>query len=336
MIVLLWLGLLLLPIVLGMGVLAIFNRKKKKDSISVSEGCVLGFVGLLGMAQVGHVIGLFANLSIGMTGLLFGGGLLVLCVVVLLAMLLQWRRGRVSLAFLKRGSNERTWIPFLFLVLLLIQVLIIYCMEPVVTPGDITLETVQSFLAEDGIYRVMPLTGQASESGLPLRYMILCLPTLYAVFCQLFGLEAELVVCHVVPVMVLVMAYFGYYHLSGVLFGQEAFKKRYLFLVAVAILLFISNNAAFTNGYGALYGGHIGTTIRNLILVPYTLAAALEKRWWKGLLCVLAEACIVWTFWGFGVCTVVFGGLFLLTLAEKKSVKLRKLMQIFRSGEDLA
>ena len=118
--------------------------------------------------------------------------------------------------------------------------------------------------------------------------------------------------CHIVPIVVLAAAYLAYYRLSETLFGRAALGKRFLFLLIVAVILWVSDGAVYLDGYGALHSGYMGTSIRNLVLIPYVLCAALEKRWWKVVLGILAEACIAWTFWGCGVCVVMAVGILIL------------------------
>lgn len=336
MIVLLWLSLILIPLVTGMGLLSVFYAKKHEYEITVSEGFVLGSIACIGLMEVIHMIGLVGDLALAQVKILLGIAILVLtCLSVVFLVVLAIKQKKRLGIFVKH-QNARTVFPFLFLALLLIQLLYVYCAEAMVTPGDIILETVQSFLAEEGIYRVMPLTGEVSEFGLPLRYKILCLPTLYALLSESFQVDAQLLVCNIIPVVVLAGMYFSYYYLSGVLFGKSAVGKRYLFLLLVAMLIFFMDGGVASNGYSGLHSGYLGTSIRNLILVPYVFAASLEKRWWKAMLCVLAEACIAWTFWGCGVCLVIGLGMFVLSLVETRCPKLHSFMQIFREKEDLA
>lgn len=336
MIVLLWLSLILIPLVTGMGLLSVFYAKKHEYEITVSEGFVLGSIVSIGVAEAAHAIGMFGNFNLTKVGVLLGSvwiGLALIAIVIMVVTVIK-QRNRFDVMFKTR--SEKTLVPFVFIGVLLVQLLVVYCAEALITPGDIILETVQSFLAEEGIYRVMPLTGEVSELGLPLRYKILCLPTLYAVLCTGFHVDAQLLVCNIIPVVVLAGMYFSYYYLSGVLFGKKAIRKRYLFLLLVAALMFFMDGGVFSNGYSGLHSGYLGTSIRNLILVPYVFAASLEKRWWKAVLCVLAEACITWTFWGCGVCLVILLGMFILAFCEAKNPKLRGFMQIFQEKEDLS
>jgi hypothetical protein len=175
------------------------------------------------------------------------------------------------------------------------------------TDGDITLETVNSFLATNGIYKVSPLTGKA-YSGAPLRYEILCLPTVYAWMSMLFKVAPEMVVTKIVPTVVLCASYMAYYLLAGVLYDEKQKRKKMVFLIVVGISFFLCEQSVYMEGYGLLHAGHLGTTIRNSVLIPLVLYAACEKRVLLAILCVLAEVCIVWTFWGMGLCLVVLAG----------------------------
>ncbi len=336
MIALLWLGLIFIPLVIGEGLLSVFYGKNRREHSEISEGFVLGGIACIGVAEAAHITGLFLDFSITKTGGIF---LILLLGLALLSFLMiavsAWKQ-RGTAVKVQGQACEKTVFPFAFMVVVFLQALFVFCREPIVIPGDITLETVQSFLAEDGIYQVMPLTGSISEAGVPLRYEVLCLPTLYAVLCDVFSMEASLLVCHIVPVVVVAGTYISYYYLSGVLFPKRDLKQRYMFLFIIAVFFMFMDRGVFTNGYGLLHGGYLGTSIRNLILVPYTLAASLEKRWWKVVLCVLAEACIAWTLWGFGVCIVIFAGIGALSLLEKKCPRIGRFMQIFREKEDLA
>lgn len=336
MIVLLWISLLLFPIVIGGGILTIAYGKKNTYKITLSESILLGIIACIGAAEAVHVLGLMKHLSLSTCGKIWGILLLALGVVSVIGMIFLCKNKKERLFAFKGATLEYSMVPFLFVGLLLFQALFVFCTKPIAIAGDITMETVQSFLNEDGIYKVMPLTGRPNENLIPMRYSVLSLPTVYSMLSQLFGQDPGLVVYHVVPVLVMIVVYFSYYHLSGVLFGMKALKKRYLFLVIVALLILFFDGSFASNGFGVLHGGYLGTTVRNMVLVPYVVAVSLQKQWWKAVLCILAEACIVWTFWGLGVCVVVVLGMAVLTGLEKKKGKVHKIFQIFRDEGDLA
>lgn len=336
MIVLLGVLSVLLPFLIGFGILSVFYRKEDAYRVTVSESYLLGMICLFGLTQILHTAGLQKNASLQEISMVFAGGVIISAAAALAAGIGIFLKSGKKRRFVS-ACGQKVWgLPLLFGALLLIQIFWILSEEAPVTAGDITLETVQSFLAQDGIYRVMPLTGTASEQGMPLRYTLLCLPTLYAVLCQLFSTDPECLVTKIVPVLVLCAAYFAYYRLSVALWEEDQKKERFLFLTAVAFLLLVSDRAVYLDGYSALHSAYLGTAVRNLVLIPYTLSALLQKQWWKAVLCILAEACMVWTFWGCGVCLVLTAGMVFLTIADRKCPFLHHLLQVFRKKEELS
>lgn len=336
MILILWIMIAVLPPVIGAGVMTLLYRKKESVQITFSDSYLLGFLACIGIGEAAHVVGLLGKLTLTRTGKLMGILLAAVTMAAFVASLYGFFQNKSRYPFRMEGEAVTPALPLVFLAVFLAQILFVYCMKAVVTAGDITLETVQSFWAQDGIYQVMPLTGMVSEQGMPFRYTILCLPTIYAILSQGFGVTPELLVCQIVPIVVLAAAYLAYYRLSGTLFGQRMLRKRFLFLLLVALLFTFSDGAVFLDGYSALHGGYTGVAIRNLVLVPYTLSASLEGRWWKASLCILAEACIAWTFYGCGVCVVIVLGILILEILEKKFPRLGKYLQFFREKEGLS
>ena len=336
MILILWIMIVMLPTIIGAGVMTVVYRKQQQIQVIFSDSYLLGFLLCIGCGELAHSAGMFGKLTLTKTGFLLSILLLVVTVVSFFISLYGYLKNKGRYPLRMVGESVTPVLPLVFIALFLVQVLFLYCMKPLVTAGDITLETVQSFLAQDGIYQVMPLTGMVSEQGMPLRYKILCLPTIYAIFSKGFGVEPELLVCNIVPIMVLGAAYLAYYRLSGTLFGEKKLRRRFWFLLVVAFLFTFSDGAVFWDGYSALHGGYMGVAIRNLVLVPYTLSASLEGRWWKAILCILAEACIAWTFYGCGVCVVITLGILILEILEKKFPKIGKHLQFFREKEGLS
>lgn len=335
MIVWIWILLIMIPLLIGSGIMSIVYGRKANSNICLADCFIVGLAGCVGVTEVAHVIGYFGKLTLHQTGRIYGI-LLLIGIILPLFFVIVCRLAHLSFKDCSINSGEKVpkGLPLTFLGLVLFQMLFVFCRKALVVPGDITLETVQSFLDTDGIYRVMPLTGETSEMGIPLRYAVLCLPTLYAILTQCFQLEAELVVCHVIPVVVLGGCYLVYYRLSESIFGRDRLKERYWFLLLVACIITFSDGAIFLDGYGAMHAGYLGTSIRNLILVPYTICAMLERRYWKALLCILAEMSLVWTFWGCGVCLAVAMGILILDLVDIKFPIIGKYLQIFRKEDE--
>ncbi len=333
MIVLAWILLILIPVLIGLGIMIIAYRKKTKIEIGFADCVVVGFLACIGVAQISHILGFFANMSLDKTGMLFFVLIIGCTIAMSLAGLIGILRKRNICMDSTPCTNMSKLLPLAVLGIFLIQSMFVFCRKPIYISGDIVIETVQSFLANDGIYKVMPLTGLNSETGMPLRYTVLCLPTIYAILADKFNLDAVLVVCHMVPILVLGVSYLAYFRLSETLFGREKLRERYLFLLAFGILLFFSEQVSFLDGYGALHGGYLGTTIRNLIMIPYVISAMLERRYWKAILCILAEACIVWTFYGCGLCLAICLGMLIMDIIERKIPGIRNVLLIFCKKE---
>ena len=274
-----------------------------------------GVIGSIGLFECGHLAGVFLGMSVSGCSDIVLSLMAVSCVLYLI-MLIRKRR----IGFVKKDVNKAYrpgWARIIFFLTVVSQIYYISTAEMIVTPGEIMMETVSSFLATDGIYIVSPLTGGAMVE-MPLRYKILCLPTVYTLLCRWFGGEQEMIVGRVVPVAVLCMTYVSYFLLATVLFGREEAgrEKRMWFLVIVAMIFWLCEGSVYMEGYGILHGGYSGTTIRNSILVPLCLYGALDRKWYIPIICILAEACIVWTFWGFGVCVVVLAGVILIDFLD--------------------
>lgn len=86
-------------------------------------------------------------------------------------------------------------------------------------------------------------------------------------------------------------------------------------MVIVALLFWAGAYHYVMDGFGILYGGFKGTTIRNVVLMPYLLSLCLRRRWAAVFLCIAAEACIVWTLYGAGICLLTAAAMALCGLA---------------------
>lgn len=295
------------------------NRKNSNRMINVGELYLYGFSGSIVIFEIGHLAGVFAEIPVSDCGRIICG-LIAAALICSVAGLI--RKHREVLDFWK-GSCKlcKPCVPcILFFLLLTVQIYDI-CFTPMMqTSGDITLETVNSFLITDKIYNVSPLTGKVF-GGTPFRYEILCLPTVYTLLCRWSGMAPEFIVGKVIPLAVLCLTYTAYYLLSGSLFGWEdaCKEKRIWFMVIVGAVFFLCEQSVYMEGYGILHGGHLGTTIRNSVLIPITLYAALQKKWILAGLSILAEACIVWTFWGMGVSVIILAGVVVADMLLRSS-----------------
>ena len=230
----------------------------------------------------------------------------------------QNRTGKI-VSFQSEKPEKKTELVYLaFALLALSQLIYIVMSQEVYRQGDMTVETVNSFLDSNTIYQVNPLTGQAYETGIPLRLRILCLPTLYGILCSTFGLSAVQLVWGLVPVFTLAGAYLAYFGIAKRLFAGSA-AKRGIFLAAAALLLWAGDYMYGMDGFGLLHSGFRGVVIRSLVLLPYTFDLCMRKKWKLVVLCILAEACMVWTLYGMGACLFAAAGMFAIQkLLEKR------------------
>ncbi len=93
-------------------------------------------------------------------------------------------------------------------------------------------------------------------------------------------------------------------------------------MIVTALLIWVGTYLYGMDGFGILYSGWRGVTIRNLILMPWTVSLCLRRKWLPVLCCVMAEACIAWTLYGMGVCLFVAAGLCIVGYCLK--IRLRR------------
>lgn len=275
----------------------------------------IGFIGLIGLAEMAHLSALFLKLSFGTCTVLFWGlaGAGALLVGIGIALNLRRRASgkqeggkRAELPRPGDGAEALLWI---FFAVMLASQLIFICMGNNSYRGkDMTVEVVGSFLACDGIYQVNPMTGMPFTAGMPSRLKILCLPSLYGSICRLTGASPDMIVHRVVPAVVLVGCYGAFSCLGRALFPEDR-RKRSWFILVVSLLLWAGAYQEGMDGFNMLCCGWRGTAIRNGVLMPWLLSLCVRGRWRTGILCVLAEACMVWTLYGCGACLVVLAGM---------------------------
>lgn len=274
---------------------------------------------VIGSAEIAHLCGLLLNRPFSFCQTVFG----IFGAAVLLAAVFAFVYGIKKSKKEKAVCREGRGLFFLFLLIVLSQLIFILTNENQYLTGDMTVETAVSFLQTDAIYRVNPLTGQAYVQGLPSRIKVLCLPTLYAAVSGLFPfLEPREWITRVIPCLTLVCCYASYGCLGEFLFPNQK-KKQNVFLIAVALVLWAADACYGLDGFGILYSGWRGVTIRNAVLLPWTVSLSLRKRWAAVLLCVIAEACIVWTLYGMGACLLVAAGICVTDFVRRKAEQRR-------------
>lgn len=296
----------------------------------IRDSFLQGFAGWILLAQVIHLAAVFADKSFSEMTRWFCIGSILLLAGILLSVAETCRNHTkavepVRSSAVEGQSGTRVWcLRILFLVLFLYQLWVITSGMRQYLTGDMLVETAASFLKTDGVYRVNPLTGSAYTVGVPLRIRILGLPSFYGMLSGLLHLEPVTLIRKIVPVVVLMLCYLAFASLGDILFtGKEKEEKKWLFLVLVAVTLSVEDYLYGMDGFNLLYCGYRGTTIRNLILEPYTISLVLRKKHIPVVLCVLAELSIAWTLYGLGVCLLTAVVLTILNICSDKSDRKR-------------
>ncbi len=275
---------------------------------------------IIGLAEAAHLCGLFFGWPFSRCTLLLGGLVLAAGVVGICFWAVRQKSGSVGrrrkapLGRDKPMGAERAvgglelFLYALFLLLVLSQLIFIRIGDTVYMERDMTVETVGSFLAADGIYRVNPMTGLPYQVGMPLRLKILCLPTLYGSLCRATGFDLVTVVRFIVPEITLISSYAAFSALGHCLFPQDR-KRHACFLAVAALLIWTGIYGYGTEGFNLLCYGWRGEAIRNCVLIPWLVSLLLRRKWPGVVLCILAEACMVWTLYGGGVCAALTLGM---------------------------
>lgn len=276
------------------------------------DGLITGELTVVGMAEISNLASVFWGHPFSDCAVIMP----VLTAALLIAAVGNRIAGRHADTVVERADaiaeRETDWTKrFAYVVaavLFSFQLLTVLSGNAVYRQGDMTVETVTSFLETDAVYSVNPLTGQAYTEGLPTRIKILCLPMLYGSICRMTGLSPQLVVWRLVPALTLGSSYLAFWLLARALFPRNGRKRAY-FLAGYALILWAGSYMYGMDGFGALFCGFRGVTIRNLVLLPWLFSLLLRKRWLAAALCIAAEACMVWTLYGLGVCAAVTVGM---------------------------
>lgn len=305
---------------------ASLRRVDKAQRLSGADALPAGELILTGLAVTAHLAAVFTGQSFSRCRILFSGILGAalflaagMCFFCLAKVFMEKkhknekgksREGSLAVNKIKKPDRVEKILMGIFLMLALAQLVYLLWNAGIYTRGDMTVETVGSFLRTDSVYGVNPMTGQAYTVGIPSRLKILCLPTLYGFISSLSGLAPDIVVTAAVPAWIFVSSYAAFFCVGQSLF-PESRKKRNCFMITIVVLMWAGGRLYSMDGFNLLYCGYRGVTIRNLVILPYLISLCLRRRWKLGVLCVLAEACIVWTFYGLGACLLTAAGLFL-------------------------
>lgn len=187
---------------------------------------------------------------------------------------------------------------------ILFQIIWNYYLQEPYRETDIMAETVQSMLSDGSIHQMNPMTGSAYTAGMPLRLKLLVLPALYAAIVKWTGLPVQTVLYEIIPMFVLIFSYLIYSRLAVYLFPGQG-RKQCIFMFLTALIYQFGDYAPVTESFRVLHTGYSGESIRAAVILPFALLACLKRKWWQACLCIIVEACIVWTLYGMGYTVII-------------------------------
>lgn len=259
---------------------------------------------IFGIAEALHLAGLFKHVPISsLAGIALPAWLAAVVLFAVKDMLdkkKKKKQGEETETGALEGFRRFPYRTLLFYLIAVLQAVWFLMLQTPEISGDITGETVQTFLTENAVYNVNPMTGSAFTQGMPARLKILGLPTFYALFCRLTGCPTVYTVYRIMPLVTFLLAYVVYGLWARFLFPKD-YKKQITFLLVIALLFQFGCYGTVSDGARLFAAGWRGETIRALILLPYALLCLMKKRKKGVLLCILAEACMVWTLYGVGL-----------------------------------
>ena len=294
---------------------------------TMSEKIIEGSLIAIGLAEAAHLTALFLKLSFSQCALLMAVLFAAAALCAILASLVRKKK-----ASRKEGTKEYRFLkllqvyPLLFGgigLLIILQIIWNYWMHEPYLAGDITGETVQTFLASDGIYTINPMTGDTFTAGMPLRLKILSLPTFYAALCKWSGIPVSVLVYSIMPMIVLLLSYLVYSRWAGYLFPNEG-KKQAIFMLFVVLIYQFGCYSQGIESFAVFFGGWQGEAVRGGIILPYALYCCLRKQWKSVILCLLAEVCVVWTLYGLGYTVIIVLVMLLIWLIQGLSSQRRE------------
>lgn len=324
MIYLLWSCMVLIPYLCGRGFLNILYKNPEKREYTGTDFLLTGVLISVGITEAAHLYGVYGGASVTRSMRLMG---VCFILAAVLSVFICVRRSFLNRklpvyqdSVSQRGYAGQTavYIGFAAVIVFVIEFIMIQVSDNIYLDGDMTVETVNTFIETDAFYSVNPLTGAAYTQGLPSRLKILCLPSLYTFFVKTFHMSSAVVVWRAVPAFVFICSVAAYKNLADTIFfigdtkGKDKeidYKKRNMFLLFVAAIFLIGDYMYGVDGFLALESGFRGVAVRGLVLIPYTISLTLRKKWIPVILCIIAEACITWTFYGAGVCLFIAFGL---------------------------
>lgn len=276
---------------------------------TVPELIIEGSLVAVGIAEAAHLATLFLNqpfhICTKIMGILFLSAILIM---VFYFYLKSRKRAKQQVQ-----TRENRFIklfqvyPYLFILiglLIIFQIIWNYWMHLPYIKADIMVETVQTILTSDSLYSLNPMTGAPFTEGMPMRLKILVLPSLYAAICKWTGMPIQTICYSLIPGLVLLLSYLVYSRWAVYFFPNEG-KKQAVFMLFTVLVYQLGCYGMSMDSSLLFFKGWQGTALRAGVILPYALLCCLQKKWKSVIICMLAEVCVVWTFYGLGYTVVI-------------------------------
>lgn len=256
---------------------------------------------LLGCAEAAHLITIMTNRSL-QTYMILCGVLSLAGLFVFAGIFLFWhRKQKVS-----RMHKKKSFYSPIIWVFIILACMTVYRLFSGYVPNleDAVYEIVNGNLDSGRIMTEHPFLGGEMESGMPMRFQILGLSSLYSALITFSQQSQYMIMCKVVPLGVWIFSILVYWMIGEAVFGENIHKK-WLFVTCIAGIYLATAGSEGLPGEQLFYAGFSGETIRGLVLMPYALYVSWQRKWLLAAVAVLAEACLVWTTYGVGYCILI-------------------------------
>lgn len=283
------------------------------------------FISILGISEIINLLALAKHLQVSAASKLFMIAfiLIFLAFIGLLTFAVIKSRDIIKATFKTYSSNKTSlFMLIIFAVFVIFQIIFHYYICKPYIAGDITGETVTTFIRSNEFHTINPLTGLPYTDGIPTRLKILCIPSLYVFVSSLTGLHPYTVCYKLAPTLIIPVAYLVYFLFADFIFKEDTHKKS-MFMLIIAAVLFFGFIGQITETRFLMTQAWSGEAIRNTIILPFIILSLLKRRWWDVILCILAEAILCWTLYGMGF-GVLITAIYLIVALIIKLIKTKE------------
>lgn len=288
--------------------MVIVPEREEKDSIALYfvKGLFLAFA----VFEILAVPCIFTSQSFGFLTVLYGGILLLLCLLSLVlnrGRIGEWIRSEMNVVkmFFHRENSNRNWrelgIPVVMLAavgLILFEMFMYVHYAHIDDDDAFYVATAVTTVEEDSMFQVNAYTGDP-YSSFPARYVLSPFPIWNSFLSKVFAVHPTIFAHNFLPVLLIAAAFFVYYLIGMELFEQDRRKTGY-FLVFCTVIQMYSGYTRHPQGMVYLVRLWQGKAVLAAVLLPACLYAAMRLFWkeagwrdWLFCLTLMLSCCMV-------------------------------------------